>query len=67
MCAHSIRRRLTPDLADAQDERHAQRYEELFAEVEDDMRAEWEREFGPDPGYKPDGARIHAVVMAKMT
>lgn len=61
-----MRRRLTPDLADAQYERHAQRYEELYAEVEDDMRAEWEREFGPDPGYKPNGASIHAAVMAKM-
>lgn len=66
MPGYSIRRRLTPDLADAQDERHQQRYEELFAELEDDARAEWEREFGPDPSYKPDGARIHALVMSKM-
>lgn len=64
--SYSIRRRLTPNLADAQDERHQKRYEELFAEFEDDARAEWEREFGPDPNYKPDGARIHAMVMSKM-
>lgn len=64
--SYSIRRRLKHDLADAQAERHQHRYEELFSEFEDDARSEWEREFGPDPSYKPDGARIHALVMSKM-
>lgn len=66
MCGHSIRRRLTPDLADVQDDREQERYDQLYAELEDEARAEHDREFGSAIQYKPDGARIHAAVMAKM-
>lgn len=60
-----IRRRLTPDMADTLDERDNERYEALFAELEDEARAEHDREF-PGVPYKPDGNRIHAAVMQKM-
>lgn len=60
-------RRLTPD---EQEERRADRYEELYAQIEANMREEHDREFGDDyrkyHPFKPDGRRIHAAVMAQM-
>jgi hypothetical protein len=60
-------RRLTPD---EQEERQADRYEELYAQIEANMREEYDRLFGAgyrskNP-YKPNSDRIHAAVMAQM-
>lgn len=59
-------RRLTPEQQDAREDHEQQRYDQLMSEYEDAARDEYEQEFGPSPGYKPDGARLHEMVMQRM-
>lgn len=59
MCDHSIRR-LTPD------ERDERRYEEIYGQVEDEERSEYEREFGPDPAYRACGRTIHILTQKRL-
>lgn len=59
-----MRRRLTPEQQDRNDEQAQERYDELYAQIEDEQREEHEREFGHS--FKPNGARIHAAVMQRM-
>lgn len=66
MTEFGIRRRATPELTDTLDDRSAQRYEELYADIEDEMRAEHDREFGTGVKFKADGAKVHARVVAMM-
>lgn len=66
MCQRNIRR-LTPD---EQEERQADRYEELYAQIEANWRETYDREFGSayrlKHPFKPDRNLIHAATMAQM-
>lgn len=62
----TIRRRLTPSQRDVLEDREQKRYDELFAEYEELAIAEYEMNFGPSPGYKPDGAKIDQLIKARM-
>lgn len=66
MCQPNIRR-LTPD---EQQERADERYNDLYAQIEANMRETYELEFGPayrlKHPFEPDRNRIHAATMARM-
>lgn len=64
MCS-TIRRR-TPDEQDRRDEQAQARYDQLYAEIEAAERDEHDRAFGPGIPFKPDGARVHAKVQARL-
>ena len=63
MCDRAERRLLA-------EEREEEHYQELYAKVEDEMKAAWERDFGPTfkakYPYVPDGAVIHKEVTKRM-
>lgn len=69
MCGRSIRR-LTGDERAARDEAAGMHYDTLFAEIEAQEREEYDREFGPEflaaHPFKPDGARVHRKVLARL-
>lgn len=64
-------RRLTAEERARHDEQHQARYDDLYAEIEAAERQEYDEEFGTDyrqrHPYKPDGARIHAKVLEKLS
>lgn len=70
LCGRSIRR-LTPEEIDKRREQSQARYEEIYAEIEAAERAEYDEQFGAAfqtaHPFKPDGARVHAKVVARMT
>lgn len=69
MCGRSIRR-LTGDERAARDEAESEHYQALYAEIEDQEREEYDREFGPTDNpahqFKPNGARVHEKVLARI-
>lgn len=62
------RLRLSPEKRDRNEEQEQERYEELYAEIEEKQRAEYCRDFGPDYRIKYPfrGDGIHEAVMARM-
>lgn len=51
------------------DEQHQAAYERIFAEIEDQVRAEWNEEFGEDNPrfpFAPDRAAIHREVTRRL-
>jgi len=65
----SIRKLTAAERAD-RDEACADRYEELFDEISDRERAEYDEQFGPDfqakHPYRRDTARIHETVCRQL-
>jgi len=65
-----VRRRLTPDQRDRFAEQEQDRYEELYAEIEEAEREEYDRAFGAEyralHPFQPDRGRVHAKVVARM-
>lgn len=61
-------RRLTPTQRDAAEDREQERYDELFAEIEEAQRDAYFLEFGPEyraqHPFKPH--RVHEQVTARM-
>lgn len=60
----SIRRKTREEL-------DQERYEQVYAEIEAAEREEYDREFGQEfrvkHPFKPDGARVHAKVIERLT
>lgn len=63
MCGTSIRR-LTPSERDRNEEQEQARYDELFAQIEEEQREQYDREFGPGVPFKP--RQVHERVVARM-
>jgi len=63
-------RRLTRCEREQRDEREAEQYEAMFAQIEAEQRAEYDANFGPTfqakwP-FKLDGAKVHDMVLARL-
>jgi hypothetical protein len=41
-------------------------YSDMYEQVEDELRAEWEEQFDSIP-YKPNGDEIHRLAMQRLT
>lgn len=69
MCGPNIRRMTAAERA-ARDEAAGMHYDTLFAEIEAEEREEYDREFSEAyrlrHPFKPDGARVHAKVLARL-
>lgn len=69
MICPSIRRLTAAERAE-RDERHANKYERVAAEIEQAQREEYEREFGPTykakHPYVLDGEALHERVLQRM-
>ncbi len=70
MMCHMPIRRLTAAEKATRDEAEGEHYEALYAEIEAAERAEYDENYGPiyrqQHPFKPDGARIHAEVLARI-
>jgi hypothetical protein len=65
----SMRRIIPAAQRQAAQERADELYERVSAEVEDEMRAEWERHFGKDNPtfpFTPHPQTIHAVTVSRI-
>ena len=47
------------------EEESAEAYRDMYEQVDDELRAEWEEQFDTIP-YKPNGDEIHRLVEARL-
>jgi len=61
-------RHLTPEQIDHNDTQEQEAYMRFEAEVQDELRAEWQAQFGGNPKFpfNPDGRNIHRRAMARL-
>lgn len=57
-------RRLTPSERDRNEEQEQARYDELYAQIEEEQREEHDREFGLGVPFKP--RQVHERTVARM-